>query len=71
MRRNVHNPGDIVQPIGREAKAALAEFEAVASRIPVAWNSVQTRLIVLQDLLTAGERLRAALAALPEGIVIP
>jgi hypothetical protein len=62
---------DFIQPLSREAEAALSSFEEVFNRLPLAWNSLQCRASVLRDLALAGERLRAALAALPEGVVIP
>ena len=62
---------DVIQPLDREANLALEEFEAVASTISTTWSNPQARPELLRSLSITGERLRSALAALPEGIVIP
>jgi len=62
---------DVIRPLEKEASLALEEFEAVASTISTTWPNPQARPELLRSLSITGERLRAALAALPEGIVIP
>jgi hypothetical protein len=62
---------NLIEPLREEAEASLAAVELIAAQFKSAWTDRPQRAELLRQLAPAAERLRAALAALPEGVVIP
>src|SRR5205085_1656728 len=62
---------NIIQPLKKEAEVSLEELERIAETLPKIWSNLRRRGEFLDALALAAERLRAALAALPDGVILP
>lgn len=62
---------NIIQPLRDEAEVSLEGVERIAETIPKVWNTPRRREEMLEALAQAAERLRAVLAALPDGVIVP